>query len=67
MNEPEFIPTPEEIARMCAATQKDWSDATRRKRAGLRAKREPYTVPQYRFVVTRSGEVVAERMDDVCL
>lgn len=39
-----FIPTPEEIRRACLRIQATWSEAERRKRAGIVV--EPWEPPQ---------------------
>jgi len=61
--QPSYLPTPEEIALATAKIRNHWSERTYRERAGLSPKREPYTIPKYKFTINRSDQLVAERLE----
>lgn len=59
---PKYIPTRSEILQAKAEVQKRWTEETRRKRAGLPIKPEPWTVPVIQFSTTRADGLVADRI-----
>jgi hypothetical protein len=64
---PPYEPTPEEIQRVCAAIQSEWTEAERRRRTVARTHRRPshnFTVER-RLVVTETWDAVAVEMLDV--
>ena len=68
--QPKYLPTLEEIKRETAIIRKGWNEEMELQRShgctgggGGTYKKEPYTIPAYRFHTTRADGLVAERLE----